>query len=173
MRLQTIFCRGFAPKEINLEGCHITLSYRWWWCSPGFVWILTSFLFQEQGRSKRKFCNIKLTSATTNILAEGAIARSMTLCGGVLFASWKLLQFPSSCSLVGSLAIFYRAVAQQTQIVPMMWRSAMHCLPGTALHVCSNINNNEYCDAVQTWQLECVAACDKPVAQAGVRSVKR
>ena len=36
------------------------------------------------------------SGAWTGILAEGAIARSMTLCGGVLFASWKLLQFPSS-----------------------------------------------------------------------------
>ena len=47
------------------------------------------------------------------ILAEGAIALSVTLSGGALFASWKLLQFPSSLIVKIILAIFMRASAQQ------------------------------------------------------------
>ena len=47
------------------------------------------------------------------ILAEGAIALSVTLSGGVLFASWKLLQFPSSLIVKVILAIFMGASAQQ------------------------------------------------------------
>ena len=48
-----------------------------------------------------------------SILAEGAIALSVTLSGGVLFASWKLLQFPSSLIVKVILAIFMGALAQQ------------------------------------------------------------
>ena len=50
-----------------------------------------------------------------NILAEGAIALSVTLSGGALFASWKLLQFLSSLNVKFILAIFMRASAQQFQ----------------------------------------------------------
>ena len=46
------------------------------------------------------------------ILAEGARALSVTLSGGALFASWKLLQFPSSLIVKVILAIFRRASAQ-------------------------------------------------------------
>jgi len=46
------------------------------------------------------------------ILAEGAIALSVTLSGGALFASWKLLQFPSSLIVKVILAIFMGASAQ-------------------------------------------------------------
>ena len=46
------------------------------------------------------------------ILAEGAIALSVTHSGGVLFASWKLLQFPSSLIVKVILAIFMGASAQ-------------------------------------------------------------
>ena len=49
----------------------------------------------------------------TTILAEGAIALPVTLSGGVLFASWKLLQFPSSLIVKVILAIFMRASAQR------------------------------------------------------------
>ena len=48
-----------------------------------------------------------------SILAEGAIALSVTLSGGALFASWKLLQFPSSLIVKVILAIFMGASAQQ------------------------------------------------------------
>ena len=47
------------------------------------------------------------------ILAEKAIALSVTLSGGALFASWKLLQFPSSLIVKIILAIFMGASAQQ------------------------------------------------------------
>ena len=46
------------------------------------------------------------------ILAEGAIALSVTLSGGALFASWKLLQFPSSLIVKVILAIFMGASVQ-------------------------------------------------------------
>ena len=46
------------------------------------------------------------------ILAEGAVALPVTLSGGALFASWKLLQFPSSLIVKVILAIFMRASAQ-------------------------------------------------------------
>ena len=74
------------------------------------------------GRSRVEW----LVVAAVGILAEGAIAWSMTLCGGVLFASWKLLQFPSSCSLVDSLAIFDRASAQRT-IYLCYWKWNCEC----------------------------------------------
>jgi hypothetical protein len=48
-----------------------------------------------------------------HILAEGAIALSVTLSGGALFASWKLFQFPSSLIVKVILAIFSGASAQQ------------------------------------------------------------
>ena len=47
------------------------------------------------------------------ILAEGAIALSVTLSGGALFASRKLLQFPSSLIVKVILAIFRGASAQR------------------------------------------------------------
>ena len=56
------------------------------------------------------------------ILAEGAIALSVTLSGGALFASWKLLQFPSSLIVKVILAIFSGASAQQ-------WQQRMVCVP--------------------------------------------
>ena len=49
------------------------------------------------------------------ILAEGAVALPVTLSGGALFASWKLLQFPSSLIVKVILAIFMRASAQLCQ----------------------------------------------------------
>ena len=49
----------------------------------------------------------------SSILAEGAIALSVRLSGGALFASWKLLQFPSSLIVKVILAIFMGASAQQ------------------------------------------------------------
>ena len=53
--------------------------------------------------------------AIMGILAEGAITLSVTLSGGVLFASWKLLQFLSSLIVKVILAIFSRASAQQAR----------------------------------------------------------
>ena len=56
-----------------------------------------------------------LFNSFLTILAEGAIALSVTLSGGALFGSWKLLQFPSSLIVKVILAIFRRASAQQPQ----------------------------------------------------------
>ena len=52
------------------------------------------------------------STALFAILAEGAIALSVTHSGGALFASWKLLQFPSSLIVKVILAIFMGASAQ-------------------------------------------------------------
>ena len=52
------------------------------------------------------------------ILAEGAMTLPVTLSGGVLFASWKLLQFLSSLIVKVILAIFMRASAQYMQDLP-------------------------------------------------------
>ena len=49
----------------------------------------------------------------SDIPAEGARAPSVTLSGGALFASLKLLQFPSSLIVKVILAICMRALAQQ------------------------------------------------------------
>ena len=57
---------------------------------------------------------IILANKKFGILAGGAIALSMTLCGGVLFASWKLLQFPSSCVCDASCN-FYSALGPTGQ----------------------------------------------------------
>jgi len=51
-------------------------------------------------------------NASCYILAEGAIALSVTLSGGALFASGKLLLLPSSLTVKVILAIFMRALAQ-------------------------------------------------------------
>ena len=65
-------------------------------------------------RTPKPFLTKTPTSAAhLCILAEGAIALPVTLSGGVLFASWKLLQFPSSLIVKVILAIFMRASAQQ------------------------------------------------------------
>ena len=61
--------------------------------------------------------NSSLLSACLAILAEGAIALSVTLSGGALFASWKLLQFPSSLIVKVILAIFMGASAQHNRQV--------------------------------------------------------
>ena len=57
------------------------------------------------------FAFIPIPRQDWNILAEGAIVRPMTSTGGVLIASWKLLQFPSS-SVCGSSCNFSVAVAR-------------------------------------------------------------
>ena len=79
-------------------------------------------------------------SYITSILAEGAIALSVTLSGGALFASWKLLQFLSSLTVKVILAIFMWASAQPIQL----WYSGrawlymqIHvCRPHTYAHPC-------------------------------------
>ena len=53
-----------------------------------------------------------LRSSFCCILAEGAIALLVTLSGSALFASWKLLQFPSRLIVKVIRAIFKRASAQ-------------------------------------------------------------
>ena len=60
------------------------------------------------------------------ILAEGAIALSVTHSGGALFASWKLLQFPSSLIVKVILAIFMGASAQQHWLTAWHWKSCIH-----------------------------------------------
>lgn len=64
------------------------------------------------GWKTNQYEDVKMTMY--NILAEGAIALSVTLSGGALFASWKLLQFPSSLIVKVILAIFSGASAQQS-----------------------------------------------------------
>ena len=59
----------------------------------------------------------------TTILAEGAIALPVTLSGGVLFASWKLLQFPSSLIVKVILAIFMGASAQYEYLIKWRWNN--------------------------------------------------
>ena len=74
-----------------------------------------------------------------DILAEGAIALSVTLSGGALFASWKLLQFLSSLIVKVILAIFMRASAQQIccshELKYVHWRKiyALHMHPNGGL----------------------------------------
>ena len=77
------------------------------------------------------------------ILAEGAMALPVTLSGGVLCASWKLLQFLSSLTVKVILAIFMWASAQYhsknvlfdmlgfyTFVMPTLsWRCSHVCLP--------------------------------------------
>ena len=58
------------------------------------------------------------------ILAEGAIALSVTLSGGALFASWKLLQFLSSLIVKVILAIFTGASAQLIQVFTSSWQDS-------------------------------------------------
>ena len=53
-------------------------------------------------------------SCSQAILAEGAIALPVTLSGGALFASWKLLQFLSRLIVKVIRVIFMRASAQRT-----------------------------------------------------------
>ena len=60
------------------------------------------------------FCRL-LFGHMAIILAEGAIALSVTHSGGALFASWKLFQFPSSLIVKVILAIFMGASAQHLQ----------------------------------------------------------
>jgi len=73
----------------------LALSDDFWWGRISFYPILCWFGYKSV------------------ILAEGAIALPVTLSGGVLFASWKLLQFPSSLIVKVILAIFMGALAQQ------------------------------------------------------------
>ena len=54
------------------------------------------------------------------ILAEGAIALLVTLSGSALFASWKLLQFPSRLIVKVIRAIFKRASAQCSDVVSVL-----------------------------------------------------
>ena len=66
------------------------------------------------------------------ILAEGAIALLVTLSGSALFASWKLLQFPSRLIVKVIRAIFKRASAQCSDVVlvllcPLFAHRAQSC----------------------------------------------
>ena len=78
--------------------------------------VCVSFELEKKQRTKLfQICNDQsLPHHPRNIiLAEGARALSVTLSGGALFASWKLLQFPSSLIVKVILAIFRRASAQR------------------------------------------------------------
>ena len=70
----------------------------------------------------RQYWRSLFTSFPT-ILAEGAIALSVTLSGGALFASWKLLQFPSSLIVKVILAIFRRGFGPTTSTHSMFIQS--------------------------------------------------
>ena len=70
------------------------------------------------GDMPRIICNGGPDTLTSSncILAEGAMTLPVTLSGGVLFASWKLLQFLSSLIVKVILAIFTGASAQLVSI---------------------------------------------------------
>ena len=77
------------------------------------------------------FCKLSASNLVKDaILAEGARALSVTLSGGALFASWKLLQFPSSLIVKVILAIFRRASAQH--VVFAKYVPAWNCVASLA-----------------------------------------
>jgi hypothetical protein len=87
------------------------------------------------------------------ILAEGAIALAVTPRGGVLVASCKLLQFPSSLIVKVILAIFTRALAQQA-----VWRCdmAVVCLPPSLASCLGAVWLGQGCQHTQECALLCV-----------------
>ena len=110
------FCGGLGPQHmLSLEiARNIVLTYIF----SLFGWVKSHV--QRHGQ--------KLTSVFFMfliILAEGAIALSVTLSGGALFASWKLLQFPSSLIVKVILAIFMGASAQHPWKYFVRWWSVV------------------------------------------------
>ena len=114
-------CAIFTPVCVRFCGT--------WFLPIGrMIHIHLKYLHWQIEQQKQPVCfsiwNNKHILALLHILAEGAIALSVTLSGGALFASWELLQFPSSLIVKVILASFMRASAQQT-----LWRSgADRCL---------------------------------------------
>ena len=105
-------CTGMAQSRAQhtLRGNNVSRSSVWWFST-----------LPEHGtkkaREQRQEKSV-LTFLFTRILAEGAIALSVTLSGGALFASWKLLQFPSSLIVKFILAIFMGVSAQRAAFYP-------------------------------------------------------
>ena len=87
-------------------------------------------LIKATGELNAQLCGV--IKYNIPILAEGAIALSVTHSGGALFASWKLLQFPSSLIVKVILAIFMGASAQHS-----------YCLTRYALSW--NKNDSKFC----------------------------
>ena len=128
------FLRGpWSPTYPELRNCKkydVDIFFR---C---FVWLQSH---------THELCS-KLTSVFFmfwTILAEGAIALSVTLSGGALFASWKLLQFPSSLIVKVILAIFMGASAQQDEALLVVcwvklcceWSQFIHKLVVMLIHI--------------------------------------
>ena len=92
-------------------------------------WYLRETHVHPHGWKKNDFNHMKMHPFC--ILAEGAIALSVTLSGGALFASWKLLQFPSSLIVKVILAIFMGASAQQYHHIHSLMRASLESLIDT------------------------------------------
>ena len=128
------FCGGLGPQHIlSLEIARNMMLTFFFRC---FVWLQSH---------THELCS-KLTSVFFmfwTILAEGAIALSVTLSGGALFASWKLLQFPSSLIVKVILAIFMGASAQQDEALLVVcwvklcceWSQFIHKLVVMLIHI--------------------------------------
>ena len=119
------FCGGLGPQHmLSLEiARNIVLTYIF----SLFGWVKSHV--QRHGQ--------KLTSVFFMfliILAEGAIALSVTLSGGALFASWKLLQFPSSLIVKVILAIFMGASAQQDEALMVVYWKKLFCEWNQSIH---------------------------------------
>ena len=89
-----------------------------WWGGLHISWMWQVSCSSESWHKLSTFwrCKVQVSYEIIHawgvILAEGAIALSVTLSGGALFASWKLLQFLSSLIVKVILAIFSWASAQ-------------------------------------------------------------
>jgi len=82
---------------------------------------------QHKQQSWRANAATQTSDIMSGILAEGAMTLPVTLSGGVLFASWKLLQFPSSLIVKVILAIFTGASAQRTPTHSSEHRQCLDC----------------------------------------------
>ena len=118
------FCGGLGPQHIlSLEIARNMMFTYFFHC---FVWLQSH---------THELCS-KLTSVFFmfgTILAEGAIA-IVTLSGGALFASWKLLQFPSSLIVKVILAIFMGASAQQDEALMVVYWKKLFCEWNQSIH---------------------------------------
>ena len=86
------------------------------WGRSGFTWSKSGQICHSKAQKGtiQKYCRptTHYNRTDRSILAEGAIALLVTLSGSALFASWKLLQFPSRLIVKVIRAIFKRASAQ-------------------------------------------------------------
>ena len=90
-------CMAQSRAQHTLRGNNVSRNSAWWLST-----------LPEQGTKKAREQTQEewvLIFLFARILAEGAIALSVVLSGGVLIASWKLFQFPSSLIVKVILAI--------------------------------------------------------------------